>query len=127
MLYKDARHRAGDIGDAMRVDYLVEGGFSVRLSEDRIRVTAQLIEARGETHRWAHAYDRPRADDFTIQTDVAAEIAQALTQILAPCAKAADGEPYNGPNRRQTDRRRRIRIPTPWPHVLNRATGTAAR
>jgi TolB-like protein len=124
MLYKDARHRAGDIGDALRVDYLVEG--SVRLSEDRIRVTAQLIEARGETHRWAHAYDRARVDDFTIQTDVATEIAQALAQQLAP-GVPADGVPYTGPNRRRSDRRRRVRIPTPWPHVLDRATGSASR
>ena len=125
MLYKDARHRAGDIGDAMRVDFLVEG--SVRLSEDRIRVTAQLIEARGETHRWARAYDRPRVDDFTIQTDVATEIAHALTQILAPGAEADDAAPYTGPNRRQSDRRRHVRIPTPSPHVLDRATGSASR
>jgi TolB-like protein len=125
MLYKDARHRAGDIGDAMRVDYLVEG--SVRLSEGRIRVTAQLIEARGETHRWAHAYDRPRVDDFTIQTDVATEIAQALAQIVAPCEKADHAAPYTGPNRRQSDRRRRVPVPSAWPHVLDRAAGTAAR
>ena len=125
MLYKDARHRAGDIGDAMRVDYLVEG--SVRLSEDRIRVTAQLIEARGETHRWAHAYDRPRADDFTNQTEVATEIAQALGQLLAPCDKADDAPPYAGPNRRQSDRRRRVPPATAWPHVLDRGAGTAAR
>jgi TolB-like protein len=115
MLYKDARHRAGDIGDALRVDYLVEG--SVRLSEDRIRVTAQLIEARGETHRWAHGYDRARVDDFSIQIDIATEIAHALTLLLAPPASAADSQDYEGPNRRSGDRRRLARLQTPWPHA----------
>ena len=56
MLYKDARRGAADIGEALRVDYLVEG--SVRVGGNRVRITAQLIETRGETHLWAHSYDR---------------------------------------------------------------------
>ena len=125
MLYKDARHRAGDIGDALRVDYLVEG--SVRLSGDRVRITAQLIEARGETHRWAHGYERPRDDDFAIQTDVAIEIAHALTRHLLPSA-ASDGDAvlagYGGPNRRQGDRRR---CPPPTTTASPTAVVRAAR
>ena len=120
MLYKDARHRAGDIGDALRVDYLVEG--SVRLSDDRIRITAQLIEARGETHRWAHGYERPRDDDFAVQTEVATEIAQALTRQLVPAGAHDDTLPaaYGGPCRRQGDRRRRLRLLTASPPAVAR-------
>ena len=82
MLYKDVRRGAGDIGEALRADYLVEG--SVRTSGDRVRITAQLIETRGETHLWAHSYDRDYRNCLTIQTDVAAEIAVALQHELFP-------------------------------------------
>jgi len=84
MLYKDVRRGAADIGEALRVDYLVEG--SVRTSGDRVRITAQLIETRGETHLWAHSYDREYRNCLSIQTEVAAEIAVALTGELFPPA-----------------------------------------
>jgi TolB-like protein/tetratricopeptide (TPR) repeat protein len=87
MLYKDVRRGAADIGEALRVDYLVEG--SVRVGGDRVRITAQLIETRGETHLWAHSYDRDYADCLAVQSDVAAEIAVTLTRELFPPAAAA--------------------------------------
>ena len=82
MLYKDARRGAADIGEALRVDHLVEG--SVRLGGDRVRITAQLIETHGETHLWAHSYDRDYANCLSVQTEVAAEIAVALERELFP-------------------------------------------
>ncbi len=84
MLYKDVHRGAADIGEALRVDYLVEG--SVRVGGDRVRITAQLIETRGETHLWAHSYDRDYRNCLSIQTEVAAEIAVALTTELFPPA-----------------------------------------
>jgi TolB-like protein len=82
MLYKDVRRGAGDIGEALRADYLVEG--SVRTSGDRVRITAQLIETRGETHLWAHSYDRDYRNCLTSTDRVAAEIAVALERELFP-------------------------------------------
>ena len=82
MLYKDARRGAADIGEALRVDYLVEG--SVRVGGDRVRITAQLIETRGETHLWAHSYDREYANCLAVQADVAAEIAVQLHARAVP-------------------------------------------
>jgi tetratricopeptide (TPR) repeat protein len=82
MLYKDARRGAADIGEALRADYLVEG--SVRLGGNRVRITAQLIETRGETHLWAHSYDRDYVNCLAVQGDVAAEIAVTLQRELFP-------------------------------------------
>lgn len=82
MCFKDAAHRVGDIGRALRADYLVEG--SVRISGDRVRITAQLIETAGETHRWAQSFTREIADGLAVQEEVASEIAQALTQEIVP-------------------------------------------
>ena len=84
MLYKDVRRGAADIGEALRADYLVEG--SMRVGGSRVRITAQLIETRGETHLWAHSYDREYRNCLSIQTEVAAEIAVALTGELFPPA-----------------------------------------
>ncbi len=87
MLYKDARRGAADIGEALRVDYLVEG--SVRVGGTCVRITAQLIETRGETHLWAHSYDRQYVDCLTVQSEVAAEIAATVQRELFPPAPAA--------------------------------------
>lgn len=82
MLYKNVVRGASDIGEALRADYLVEG--SVRREGDRVRITAQLIETKGETHLWAESYDRTMADCLAVQTEVATEIATALTLELLP-------------------------------------------
>jgi TolB-like protein/tetratricopeptide (TPR) repeat protein len=82
MLYKNVTRAASDIGEALRADYLVEG--SVRREGDRVRITAQLIETKGETHLWANSYDRTMADCLAVQTEVATEIAIALATELIP-------------------------------------------
>jgi TolB-like protein len=82
MLYKNVMRGASDIGEALRADYLVEG--SVRCEGDRVRITAQLIETKGETHLWANSYDRTMADCLAVQTEVATEIAIALATELIP-------------------------------------------
>src|SRR5262245_20370183 len=82
MLYKNVIRGASDIGEALRADYLVEG--SVRREGERIRITAQLIETKGETHLWADSYDRTMADCLAVQTEVAKEIATALAMELLP-------------------------------------------
>jgi TolB-like protein/tetratricopeptide (TPR) repeat protein len=82
MLYKNVMRGASDIGEALRADYLVEG--SVRCEGDRVRITAQLIETKGETHLWANSYDRTMADCLAVQAEVATEIAIALATELIP-------------------------------------------
>jgi TolB-like protein len=99
MLYKNASRGAGDIGEALRADYLVEG--SVRREGDRVRITAQLIETGGETHVWAESYDRQLADCLAVQMEVASEIAHALSYELLPTASARRRERGTpGPTRR---------------------------
>src|SRR5678809_1272664 len=56
VVFKGTPMRARDIGEALRADYLLEG--SVRHEDDRVRVTARLIETSGETQIWAEMYDR---------------------------------------------------------------------
>jgi TolB-like protein len=82
MLYKNVMRGASAIGEALRADYLVEG--SVRCEGDRVRITAQLIETKGETHLWANSYDRTMADCLAVQAEVATEIAIALAAELIP-------------------------------------------
>lgn len=82
MLYKNVNKGAADIGGALRADYLVEG--SVRVNAGHVRITAQLIETKGETHLWAESYDRDLADGLAVQAEVAAEIASTLTRDVLP-------------------------------------------
>jgi serine/threonine-protein kinase len=81
---KDQDIRA--IAQTLGVRSALEG--SVRRSGNRIRVTAQLIDAEGGHHLWSERYDREMADVFAIQDDIAAAIASALQTKLsvAPAA-----------------------------------------
>jgi len=64
------------IGDSLDVSYLIEG--SVRKAGDRLRITAQLIDAADGSHLWSDQYDRTMSDVFAIQTEIAEAIAEAL-------------------------------------------------
>jgi len=65
-----------DVGRKLGVAYVVEG--SVRKAANRVRVTAQLIEAASGNHLWAERYDRQLDDIFAVQDDVVREIATAV-------------------------------------------------
>jgi TolB-like protein/DNA-binding winged helix-turn-helix (wHTH) protein/tetratricopeptide (TPR) repeat protein len=84
MVYKRRPKRVDEIGRELGVDFIVEG--SVRRVDDRVRITAQLIQVRDQTHLWAEVYERPVSDTFTIQSDVARRIAASLTLTLLPGA-----------------------------------------
>jgi Tfp pilus assembly protein PilF len=73
---------AREIGAALRAQYLLEG--TVRTEANRVRITAQLIEAQGETQLWAESYDRPLADCLLVQSDVATQIVRAVAVELLP-------------------------------------------
>ncbi len=71
-----------EIGEALGAAAIVEG--SVRRAGNRVRVTAQLIDARTDRHLWADTYDRDLTDVFAIQTAIARDIVNALRANLSP-------------------------------------------
>jgi TolB-like protein/DNA-binding winged helix-turn-helix (wHTH) protein/Flp pilus assembly protein TadD len=75
-----------EIGQELGVANVLEG--SVRRAGGKVRVTAQLIEMRTNTHLWAETYDRELEDVFAIQSEIAQRIATALQAKLAPEEKA---------------------------------------
>jgi TolB-like protein/DNA-binding winged helix-turn-helix (wHTH) protein/Flp pilus assembly protein TadD len=81
MRYKGTAKDVGQIRTELGVDYVLEG--SVRRADDRLRITAQLIEAKTQTHLWAESYDRHATDVIGIQTDVAMAIAKSLGSTLS--------------------------------------------
>ncbi|UCG88377.1 MAG: protein kinase, partial [Gemmatimonadota bacterium] len=80
MRFKNSQEGLKEIGAKLGVATLLEG--SVRRAGNRVRVVAQLIEARTDDHLWAETYDRELADIFEIQSDVAVQIAAALEAEL---------------------------------------------
>jgi serine/threonine-protein kinase len=78
-----AHSQGGDIsaiGNRLGVTHAIEG--SVRRCDDRIRVTAQLIEVEGQSHLWSERFDRALADVFVIQDEIADAIARRLELTL---------------------------------------------
>jgi TolB-like protein/Tfp pilus assembly protein PilF len=71
-----------EIAEALRAHYVVEG--TVRTDADRVRITAQLIEAHGETQLWADSFERPIADSLLVQADVATRIVRSVAVELLP-------------------------------------------
>lgn len=80
--FKGKRIPLPDIGREIGVRYVVEG--SVLRAEQRLRVTAQLIDTRGDTHLWAERYDRPATDIFAVQDEIRRRIVTALKVKLSP-------------------------------------------
>ena len=87
MQYRDKTRNTREIGQTLGVAYLLEG--SVRHTNDKVRITAQLIDARNDQHVWAEHYDRDLADVFAIQSEVAENIVAQLKANLSPSEKAA--------------------------------------
>jgi TolB-like protein/class 3 adenylate cyclase/Tfp pilus assembly protein PilF len=80
-----------EIGKQLGVAHLLEG--SVQRAGGKVRVNAQLIDARSDAHIWAQTYDRDLADVFAIQSEVAQAIADQLNAKLSPEEKAAIKQP----------------------------------
>jgi len=81
MTYKNTPKSIREIAAELEVGTVLEG--SVRRAGNRVRVTAQLIEAATDKHLWSESYDRDLEDIFEVQSDVAVQIAQALQTELA--------------------------------------------
>ena len=78
--YKDKDVPVDEIAARLGVEHILEG--SVRRSGEQMRVTAQLVRARDGFHLWSNTYDRPVDDAFTVQTDIATQVASALGILL---------------------------------------------
>ena len=94
--YKGTDAKVDQIGLELNVTHLLEG--SVRKSGDRIRITAQLIEARNGYHLWSNTYDRTLNDIFAIQDEIATNIVRELKISLLgdmPVGRITDPEVYS--------------------------------
>ncbi|MGC1321046.1 MAG: hypothetical protein WA849_02585 [Candidatus Udaeobacter sp.] len=92
MQYKSgALRNLREIGQQLGVANVVEG--SVQRAANKIRVNAQLIDARTDAHLWAQTYDRDLADVFAIQSEIAKAIADQLQAKLSPNEKKAIEQP----------------------------------
>ena len=79
------------IARQLGVANILEG--SVRRSGDRVRITAQLVDARTDTHIWSDTYDRHLVDIFAVQDECATAIVEALRQQLGlRIANSAQGD-----------------------------------
>ena len=93
--YKGEKIDIPVVARELNVAHILEG--SVRKSGDRVRVTAQLIDARSDTHMWSDAWDRTLDDIFAIQDEIAADVVEQLKVTLlgeAPTVEATDPEAY---------------------------------
>lgn len=78
--FRDGGTDSRDIGRALNVAAIMEG--SVRKSGDRVRVTAQLIDAHSGYHLWSASFDRQLRDVFAIQEEIARNVVRALSASL---------------------------------------------
>ena len=89
---RDTKMDVPEIGKRLDVEYVLEG--SVRRSGDRVRITAQLIDASTNLHAWSRTYDRTLDDLFEVQDDIAASVATALQVELS----AGQGQEVDQPS-----------------------------
>ena len=85
--YRGEQRNLHEIGRSLGVAYLLQG--SVQRSGNRLRVNAQLVDARTGVQTWAEHYDREVADLFAIESEVAQQIVTSLRATLSPGEKAA--------------------------------------
>jgi TolB-like protein/protein involved in temperature-dependent protein secretion/predicted Ser/Thr protein kinase len=95
MQYKNARKPLPQIGRELGVEGVIEG--SVQRVGDRVRISAQLIYAPGDTHLWAESYDRDLHDVLKLQGEVAQVIANEVNARVSPKeqARLADKRPID--------------------------------
>jgi TolB-like protein len=84
--YKGKSPDIRQVGRELGVHYVLEG--SIRRAGERVRITAQLIDAKSGTHRWAERYDRELNDVFAVQD----EVARTIVGVLAAHVNKAEAE-----------------------------------
>ena len=94
--YKGKDVKVTQLADDLNVAHVLEG--SVRKSGNRVRITAQLIEARTDTHLWSHTWDLTLDDIFAVQEQIAAQVLERLKVTLLeepPQPVQTDPEAYS--------------------------------
>src|SRR5262249_43411921 len=87
MHYKGSHQPLPEIAKELNVDAVVEG--SVTRSGNRVRITAQLLEARSDRHLWAKAYDHDLRETVFLQQEVADSIVSEIQPKLGPLGSAS--------------------------------------
>jgi len=93
--FKGKNPKMADVARELNVAHVLEG--SVRKAGNQVRITAQLIDARSDTHLWSQTYDRELDDIFAIQDEIAAAVVDALKLTLlgeVPQAEKINPEAY---------------------------------
>ena len=91
MHYKGTTKPLRVIADELNVGHVLEG--SVRLSDGRVRISAQFIDARKDAHLWANNYEYTLADRFGVQAEIAQKVAGTLEVELGENARAQLARP----------------------------------
>ena len=94
--YKNKDVKVAQIGEELNVEHVLEG--SVRKSGNRLRITAQLIQAQNGYHLWSETFERTLDDVFVIQDEIAAKVVAQLKITLlgaVPVVKETDPEAYS--------------------------------
>src|SRR5881409_2712627 len=92
--YKSRAVKIREVGRDLGVRYVLEGG--VQRSGNRVRITAQLVDATTGYHLWAERYDREVRDIFTLQDEVTQQIVRALAVKVTEAEKARIGRVPTG-------------------------------
>lgn len=87
MQYRNAAKPLAEIRSALHVDAVVEG--SVLRSGNRVRISAQLVDARTDQHLWAQSYERDAGDVLALQDEIARAIANEIRVTVTPAAAYA--------------------------------------
>jgi TolB-like protein len=83
--YKGTHKSLPQIAQELKVDAVVEG--AVELDQDRVRITAQLVDGSTDQHLWAETYDRELKNILLLQSDVARDVAKQIDLKLTPQAQ----------------------------------------
>ena len=85
--YRDKSVTAAQVGLQLKAGFVLAG--SIRRAGNRLRITAQLVDAQNDSLLWSERYDREMADVFEVQDEIARKIAAALRVQLSPQEQAA--------------------------------------
>ncbi|HEY3777847.1 MAG TPA: hypothetical protein VGL35_07300 [Rhizomicrobium sp.] len=80
--FRGAAKAAAHVASLLKATHVLDG--SVRRSENRVRISASLVECASETTLWSHRFDRELSDAFALQDEIAAAVAAALKVALLP-------------------------------------------
>jgi TolB-like protein/DNA-binding winged helix-turn-helix (wHTH) protein/Tfp pilus assembly protein PilF len=82
MYYRQSHTPMDRLARELGVQYVLEG--SIRRDSDRVRITAQLIQVKDQTHLWAQHYDRKQTDVIQVQEEIAQAISDQIELALGP-------------------------------------------